>query len=115
MQSEMEVRREMVIRKAFIMKLFNNCYEEYKTRHDEIWPEMVQMLKEHGACNYSIYFEPSTNFLFAYLEIQDENQWNKSTETKICQKWWDYMKDLMETNDDNSPVITNLQEVFSLK
>jgi L-rhamnose mutarotase len=109
------MRGKEMIRKAFIMKLLDNCYEEYKKRHDEIWPEMVKMLKEHGACNYSIYYELGTNTLFAHLEIGDEEKWNKSAETQICQKWWDYMKDVMETNFDNSPVTTNLQEVFFLK
>jgi len=104
-----------MIRKAFLMKLFDNCYEEYKKRHDEIWPEMVKMLKEHGACNYSIHFDPNTNSLFAYLEIEDESQWRKSSETLVCQKWWVFMKEVMETHSDNSPVTVNLQEVFFLK
>jgi len=30
------------------------------------------------------------------------------------QKWWTYMKDIMETNDDHSPVSTSLKEVFYL-
>ena len=101
-----------MIRKACLMKVFANCHAEYKKRHDEIWPEMVQMLKEHGAHHYSIYLDPTSNTLFAYLEIEDEERWNKSAQTQICQKWWDYMKDVMETNPDNSPTIVDLQEVF---
>lgn len=101
-----------MIRKACLMKVFANCHAEYKKRHDEIWPEMVQMLKEHGAHHYSIYLDPTNNTLFAYLEIEDEERWNKSAQTQICQKWWDYMKDVMETNPDNSPIVVNLQEVF---
>jgi len=104
-----------MIRKAFVMKLLDNCYVEYKKRHDEIWPEMVKMLKEHGASNYSIFFDPSTHSLFGYLEIMDEEQWRKSAETLICQQWWTYMKEVMETNPDNSPVTISLQEVFFLK
>jgi L-rhamnose mutarotase len=61
-----------MIRKACIMKLIENCYEEYKKRHNEIWPQMVKMLKEHGASNYSIHFDLNTNSLFAYLEVEDE-------------------------------------------
>ncbi|EIW26228.1 L-rhamnose mutarotase [Pelosinus fermentans] len=101
-----------MIRKACLMKVFANCHAEYKRRHDEIWPEMAQMLKEYGAHYYSIYLDPTSNTLFAYLEIEDEERWNKSAQTQICQKWWDYMKDVMETNPDNSPIVVNLQEVF---
>jgi L-rhamnose mutarotase len=101
-----------MIRKACVMKVFPHCHEEYKRRHTEIWPEMVKMLKDHGTHHYSIHLDPNTNMLFAYLEIDDEEKWRKSAETEICQKWWDYMKDVMETNPDNSPIMVNLQEVF---
>jgi len=94
------------------MKVFPNCQEEYKKRHEGIWPEMVNMLTEYGAHNYSIHLDSTTNSLFAYLEIEEEEKWSKSAETEICKKWWTYMKDVMETNPDNSPVIVNLQEVF---
>lgn len=101
-----------MIRKACVMKVFPNCHAEYKKRHAEIWPELVNMLTEFGAHNYSIHLDPVTNSLFAYLEIDEENKWSQSAETDICQKWWAYMKDVMETNPDNSPVIINLEEVF---
>ncbi|GMA97402.1 L-rhamnose mutarotase [Pelosinus sp. IPA-1] len=101
-----------MIRKACIMKVFPNCHEEYRKRHEGIWPEMVNMLTEYGAHNYSIHLDPTTNSLFAYLEIEEEGKWSKSAETQICKKWWAYMKDVMETNPDNSPVVVNLQEVF---
>ncbi|NSB13940.1 L-rhamnose mutarotase [Clostridium beijerinckii] len=64
--------------------------------------------------NYSIFLDPESSSLFAYLEIEDEELWNKSSETEICQKWWKYMKDIMETNEDNSPVSVELKEVFHL-
>ena len=38
----------------------------------------------------------------------------KSAQTQICRKWWDYMADIMETNEDNSPVSVDLQRVFHL-
>lgn len=104
-----------MIRKAFAMKVFRDCHEEYQRRHDEIWPEMVEMLRAHGAHSYSIFLDPHTDTLFAYLEIEDETKWSQSAETAICQKWWAYMKDVMETNDDNSPVTVELKEVFHLK
>ncbi len=104
-----------MIRKAFVMHVFADCHEEYQRRHDEIWPEMVEMLKEYGAHDYSIFLDPTSNRLFAYLVIEDEERWSKTAETEICQKWWAYMKDVMETNEDHSPVSLELKEVFYLK
>jgi L-rhamnose mutarotase len=46
-----------LIRKAFIMKVFKDYHDEYRKRHDEIWPEMVEILHEHGAKNYSIFLD----------------------------------------------------------
>lgn len=46
-----------MIRKASIMHVFPDYYEEYKRRHDKLWPEMAEALKRHGAHNYSIFLD----------------------------------------------------------
>ena len=75
---------------------------------------MKEMLKGYGASDYSIFLDRETNILFGYMLIEDTEKWDKSSETAICRKWWDYMADIMETNPDNSPVAVNLKEVFHL-
>ena len=55
-----------------------------------------------------------TDTLFGYLEVEDEELWAKSANDPVCRKWWDYMADVMDTNDDNSPVSIDLKEVFHL-
>ena len=104
-----------MIRKASIMYVHNNCFGEYKRRHDEIWPEMVEVLKNHGAHNYSIFLDETSGQLFAYVEIESEARWEAIAQTEICQRWWAYMKDIMKTNEDNSPVSVPLTDVFYLK
>lgn len=103
-----------MLRKASIMTVYKDKYEEYKRRHDQIWPEMAKELKAHGARNYSIFLDRGTGKLFAYVEIADEKLWAEMAQTAICRKWWDYMAPLMETNPDNSPVGIDLDEVFHL-
>ncbi|MCV9885407.1 L-rhamnose mutarotase [Metabacillus halosaccharovorans] len=103
-----------MIRKASIMYVYKDKYEEYQRCHDELWPEMEKELKEHGAHNYSIFLDEESGQLFAYLEIEDEERWNQMASTDICQKWWTYMEPLMETNPDNSPVSKELKSVFYL-
>ena len=100
--------------KGFKMKLYQGMEKEYKKRHDELWPEMIEMIHEYGGKNYSIFFDKDTNTLFGYIEIDNEELWNKSSKTAICKNWWDYMSDIMETNDDNSPVSQDLEMVFHL-
>ena len=103
-----------MIRKGFKMKLYPGFEKEYEKRHNQLWPEMRDMIHEYGGRNYSIFLDQETLALFGYLEIEDEEKWNASAQTAICRKWWDYMADIMETNPDNSPVSVDLQPVFHL-
>ena len=96
------------------MKLYEGKAEEYEKRHNAIWPEMVNSIKQSGGKNYSIFLNKATNELFSYLEIEDEQKWAARAGEEITKKWWDYMADIMETNPDNSPVCINLDEVFHL-
>ena len=97
------------------MKLYEGKAAEYEKRHNELWPEMVEMIHEYGGSNYSIFLDEETNVLYGYLEVEDEAKWAKSAETDICKKWWDFMADIMETNEDNSPVAIDFKPVFYLK
>ena len=96
------------------MNLYPGKAEEYKIRHDQLWPEMIDMIHEHGGSNYSIYLDEETNILFGYIEIEDPEKWAKGADTAINRKWWDFMADIMETNPDNSPVAIDLLPVFHL-
>ena len=101
-------------RVAFKMKLFKGCEAEYKKRHNILWPELEVLLKQIGIKDYSIFLDEQTNDLFGYLIIDDATKLDELPQHPVMQKWWAYMKDIMETNDDNSPVNTPLKEVFYL-
>lgn len=101
-------------RVAFKMKLKVGYEEEYKKRHDEIWPELKETLSRAGIYDYSIFLDKETLTLFAVQKLKDNNTVEELPSKEIMKKWWDYMKDIMETNPDNSPVITSLEEVFHI-
>ena len=103
-----------MIRKAFLMTLKPGQREEYERRHNPIWPELQEVLKKHGVHNYSIFLERESDKLFAYAEIESEAKWQQIAETESCRRWWSYMKDLMLTNEDESPVSILLAELFHL-
>ncbi len=100
--------------KGFKMKLYEGQAEEYKIRHDQLWPEMVDAIHQHGGKNYTIFLDEETNILFGYIEIEDEAKWSQLATTEINKKWWDFMASIMDTNDDNSPVAKDLKNVFHL-
>lgn len=101
-------------RLAFKMQLFKGCEEEYKKRHDEIWPELQSLLKESGISEYSIFLDRTTGSLFGVLQVEDAVMIDKLPSTPVMQRWWKYMADIMETNADHSPVSIPLDEVFYL-
>ncbi len=101
-------------RVAFKMKLFKGCEAEYKKRHEVLWPDLEALLKQTGIKDYSIFLDEQTNDLFGYLIIDDATKLDELPKQPVMQKWWAYMKDIMETNDDNSPVNTPLKEIFYL-
>ncbi len=103
-----------MVRKAFKMFLYPGMEEEYERRHNLLWDEMKDMIHEYGGRNYSIYLDKETHVLYGYLEVESEELWAKSADTFINRKWWDYMADIMETNEDNSPVCVDLTPVFHL-
>jgi len=104
-----------MIRKAFVMQVHPGYEAEYEKRHNPIWPELEQTLLSHGVKTYSIFLDEQSRQLFGYVEVEDEARWNAVAQTDVCRKWWAYMKDLMPTNPDNSPVERPLREVFHIE
>ncbi len=101
-------------RMAFKMKLLKGNEAEYKRRHDELWPELASLLKDTGISDYAIFLDEATGSLFAVLKATDPSALDNLPANAVMQKWWGYMKDIMETNADHSPVSIPLQEVFYL-
>jgi|SRR5690606_1721773 len=102
-------------RQAFKMQLFPGFEAEYKLRHEAIWPELKELLKESGISNYSIFLDRDTLTLFGVMEVADEEARLRLPEHPVMKRWWAYMKDIMATHPDNAPISTSLEEVFHLE
>lgn len=99
---------------AFKSQLLKGKAAEYQRRHNALWPEMRELIRNNTGSNYSIFVDAGTDTLFGYVEIEDEAKWSSGGASEVCRRWWDYMADIMETNPDNSPVSSSLKEVFHL-
>ena len=89
--------------------------EEYCKRHDEIWPEMVEVLKLAGINNYTIW--NVGNELFGYYECQNGIEFAAKiqSESPIVKKWDEYMKDILIMEmDPITKVQPKLTKVFEL-
>jgi L-rhamnose mutarotase len=99
---------------AFRMTLKPGHLDDYRKRHDEIWPELVLALKSAGIRDYSIHHDPHTNALFATLWRDQDHGMDRLPGLAVMQRWWAAMAPLMETNPDGSPLSVPLETVFHL-
>ncbi len=99
---------------AFKMKLNPGQVEEYKKRHDEIWPELSKLLSDAGVYDYTIFIDEETNVLFAVQRLKKGHTAADLPQNELVKKWWKYMSDIMESNPDNSPVVGELKSLFHM-
>jgi L-rhamnose mutarotase len=97
------------------MSVNDGAAGEYAHRHQPIWTELEQVLFDHGVRTYSIFLDPASNDLFAYVEVDSDEQWARIAATDACRRWWAYMRDVMPCRADNSPVSRDLSEVFHIE
>ena len=102
-------------RVAFKMKLKPGCAEEYRKRHDTIWPELKALIRDSGIQQYSIFLDDETDTLFAVQWVTGDHGSQTLGGSEVVKRWWAYMADLMITQPDNSPASIELPEVFYLE
>jgi L-rhamnose mutarotase len=100
---------------AFRMKLNPGMAAEYKRRHDRIWPELVDLLRRAGISDYSIHLDPETDVLFAVLWRRNDHAMDDLPSHPVMRRWWDHMRDIMETKPDGEPDARPLVTVFHLQ
>jgi L-rhamnose mutarotase len=104
---------------AFRMFLNPGCVAQYRTRHDEIWPELSALLKEAGISDYSIYLDEGNvvdghHVLFAVLRRRADHTMDALPSHPVMQRWWAHMGDIMRTHPDGSPVVEPLPCMFHM-
>ena len=99
---------------AFKMQLNPGMEKEYRRRHDEIWPELVELLKEAGVEDYSIHLDRETGILFGVLWRPVNHRMADLPGHPVMKRWWAHMADIMATNPDSSPVENPLVTVFHM-
>ena len=99
---------------AFKMHLNPGMTDEYRRRHDEIWPDLSALLKDVGISDYSIWLDEDTNTLFAILKRPANHRMDDLPSQPVMRRWWDYMKDIMASDADGTPSSKPLEKMFYL-
>ena len=99
---------------AFRMQLNPGMADEYRRRHDAIWPELVALLQAAGIRDYSIHLDRATGVLFGVLWRTDDHGMDALPAHPVMQRWWAHMADIMEAGTGNEPVAVPLEPMFHL-
>ena len=101
---------------CFVLQVRPERLTEYKQRHANVWPEMLEALKETGWGNYSLFLRPD-GLLVGYLETDDfERARSEMAKKDVNARWQSEMapffSDPRGLNPDLAPI--PLEEVFHL-
>ena len=101
---------------SFLMRIHPELKDEYKKRHDELWPDMARAITESGIRNYSIYFR-GDGLLFGYFESDDPpRSLEQLGRTEVNARWQKSMDRFFVKKDPKTvgPDIETVEEVFHL-
>lgn len=99
---------------AFTMQLRADCADEYRRRHDALWPELATLLHDAGIRDYSIFLDAGSGKLFAVLRRASTHGMDALPDHPVMQRWWVHMADLMETDVQHRPLSQALLPMFHL-
>ena len=101
-------------RVGFTMRLLPGQEAEYRRRHADVWPEMLDALRAAGARDYSIFIDGDV--LFAYLEVDDfaafRASWRPRRSTTAGRPRWPSLIDPL--TDPATGFHRRLEEIFHL-
>ncbi len=101
-------------RYAWKATIIDGQIDEYVKRHNEIWPEMLEVLESAGIKNYTIW--NVGNELFGYYECEKGVEFAAKVqrESQVVDRWNEYMKDVMKMElDPETGAQPQLKKVFS--
>ena len=96
---------------TFCMRLRVGFEDEYRRRHDALWPEMRQALINAGVLHYEIHLEPRSLLLFAWMVRRSDHTMNALAQHPAWQRWQQHMSDIL-VQDNGLPLRVPLQRMF---
>jgi len=100
---------------AFRMMLNAGQADEYRRRHNAIWPELAAALREAGVIDYRIFLDPDDGHLFAVMTREMDHRLGPLRDSDLMRRWWAMMADIMATHPDDSPIEQPLLPMFALE
>ena len=103
-------------RVCFLLKVKPERLKEYEERHQAVWPEMLQALRETGWRNYSLFLRPD-GLLVGYLETDKFEEAVRGMQRyPVNERWQREMAEFFEGSEAGhaDERMAPLKEVFHL-
>ena len=94
---------------GLVLTLRPNCYAEYKRRHDELWPELAEVMRENGISMVIYHFE---NHLFIHETAPSQEDLDRLSKHPVGWRWDAYMAEVVETDAAGIPIRQKLPLSF---
>ena len=95
---------------GFLMRLKPGCSEEYQKRHDNLWPEMHEALRDH---NVSMAIFRHEDHLMVHVWVPSKESWTQLGELPVVVRWNAHMTDLLEADQRGGIQFNYVPLVFS--
>ncbi|MBI3505253.1 MAG: L-rhamnose mutarotase [Proteobacteria bacterium] len=100
---------------AFCLRLRPGSEDEYRQRHDDIWPEMRAMLHDSGILHYEIHLRREDSLLFAFIVRRPGHSMDAFRENPVWRRWQAHMADILVQDPGGGPLRLPLERVFRLE
>lgn len=101
-------------RAFFTFEIRPGTEAEYQRRHDEIWPEMVSLLKDAGVSNYTIFRRGTQIYLYLECEPDRETCFERIGASEVNARWSAWFEDIIVDMTDEQGQLRWAEEVWHL-
>ena len=98
----------------FTMEIFPGTEAEYKRRHDEIWPEMVEALRDSGVANYSLFRRGTEIIAYAECTPDAVTAFRTAGATDVNRRWATWFQDVISRISDADGNLLRVEEVWHM-
>lgn len=100
---------------GFQFKVSPDHLAEYREHHKNVWPEMLDALRETGWHNYTLFMRDD-GLIFGYFETEENLAiaQAKMSAKEINTRWQEFMSPFIDSNARPDETFVELHEYFHL-
>ena len=101
-------------RLCFTFEIYEGMQDEYKRRHDEIWPELVQLIEESGLKNYTLFRRGTQSIAYVECHPDKETAFAHIGDSEVNARWSKWFEEVIVSLTDSEDNLYEAQEVWPL-